>query len=702
MGIEASARLIYWFGVNSPWPASFDEFNNRLSLIQQKKGQLTVTAALARAKAWKALSVEDFTSAAAEVKTTTSSDPENIFMAEWLQWRADGIILPKEKRSVLPSGRVYEFLAAQMYGRNDVLTRLSESGYLPAEVAVFVAEKPSSDRAVAAEVLEGRVALYPFLRLQVLDVLAESLSVAGDNGKARDVWKKVLEVNPRLGKVWLKLAQSFQDEALWDEALLAYQSAQQAHVLNEFGYVGYMKLLRMRNKVVEALKVFDEGAAAFPKSAKLYLEKGFTQVAIFQEEQARQSFNKALQLEPTLDGAQFGLVQLALARRDWIEAETLLKKISENSPEYGESLLRLAQIAVEQNRYKDAETTYRRALEKNQKLERAYADLVTLYLIDEKEDKAAELLDRGFGQLPRSPLLQVARARVEASRGNWTAAIETVEKVRKGYDHLPEVNLAYADFLIQTKELRKAFSILDQYKTQEGHMPEVGYLKVKAFLVEPENPQGLGSAELATKVIDGVLRARPDDLRYRLAAAQVALAMQDKKGAVEHIDLMMKARPDYAPALVIRADFFKEAGDCNNAISLYEEALKQTKKKGPIFRKLAQCYRSEGKPAQAISYYQKVTQSDGSDAESFLELGRLLSEDGKFQGAMKALSTVVQLSPTTAEAYYLLGFVYKELGNKRQAVASFNRFLELSPNAIEASTVRDEVFFLRGGALANP
>ncbi len=701
MGLEISGRLIYWYGVGSQWPADFEKFNERLVVIQQKKGALQRQSVISRAKVWRAMAVEDLPTALAELRGTTSSSDatENMFLARYIEWKLKGVVA--ESKQVAPKGRLYEFLLAHMSGDRQEISRLAKKAYLPAEVEMFKFEKPTKKKIVDAETLLKRVEKYPALRLHVLDSVADAHSALGDSRQARELWKEVLKLGPRLGRVWLKVAESFQDEATWDEALNAYQAAQKGNVLTEAGYAKYISLLRIRNRVVDALQAFEEGIKIYTDSALLHLEKGLVQAAIFQEEQAKQSFLKALELKPNLEAAQFGLVQLALYRRDWIEAETLLKNISESSPKYAESLVSLAQIAVEQNRYKDAETTYRRAIEMNPKLERSYVDLVDLYLTDERDDKAMELVERGMEQIPKSPLLQIAKAKVLEFRGDVSGALDTVEGVRRIHDHLPEVNFAYAKLLIQRKEIRKAFETLDLFKTQQAHLPEVGYLKVRAFLTEPENPLGLGSSEMASKVIDDVLRKKPDDLRYRLAAAEVALSLQDKKGAVQHIDLMMKARPDYAPALVIRADFFRDDGDCKSAITLYEDASRQTRNKSPIYKKMAQCYRSEGKTALAIDYFQKVTQADSKDVESFLELGRLLSEEGRYSASMKALNNVIRLNPKVPEAHYLLGFVHKELGNRKDAVISFNRFLEISPNAMEAATVRDEVFFLKGG-LSNP
>lgn len=703
--METAARLMGWYGLKSPWPIQFDEAQRQLTALRERFPQLPYPLAATRALGWRALAVEDYSRAFSDLASFhSSSDSEmTLLIAEV------AFYLGKTEEASKALGRIQvqdspRSRLIQALIKNDMteIKSLSLGGYLPArleEVIKSPKSRESSEQLIsAANNLKTALQDYPVLLARLGDYLGDLYALQENPLQARDFWKQALAVMPKAGVIWMKLAESYEYDAQWDEALAAYRSAEKAKVLTEGGYLRFSKLLRLRGKVVDALTLLEDFIKANPKSFGAHVEKGLVYVSIYQDEQAKGEFLKALELNSSHEPALLGLVQISLARRDFVEAESLLKKIPPTSPQYAETLLSIARIAAEQNRFKEAEDSYLKAINKNSQLEPAYFELSQQYLFDEKDAQAEELLARGLKALPRSPLLRISMAKIHQFRGNLDRALTDIQSVQKSFDHLPIVNFALVDLYIDRKEMAKAYDVLSKLDAATSKDPEVSYLKTKAFNKEPENPNGVGSAESAMRLIDGALRKKPDDVRYRLAAAQVALLLQDKKTATEHVDSVLQTRPKFAPALTIRADFYRDSGDYENAIPLYEEALKHTRFKAEIFKRLAEGYKILGKPGLAVQFYQKVTQANPKDAAAFLELGKLYSDDGNYSAALKALRTSVQLNPEVSEAYYFLGFVHKELGNKKDAISSFDRFLVLAPEGKESSTIRDEVYFLKNGS----
>ncbi len=703
--MEHSARLILWYGLKSNWPNQYESAFSLLTTIKNKKGITETTVEETRAKAARFLAVEDYSRVESELKALIGgSVDENVwnllFEGLWKTNQKEKILELVAKLPSQQSPRTKMFVAL---AKDDleVIRQLASTGYSPAIVEELSRYKLTKDNAPEfvrqIDEIRPKLQIYPLLNAKLDSVHGDALMVQGDSEKARQKWNDALSILPRSGAIWTKLALSFEDDAKWDDALAAYRSAEKTKSLTEDGLLRYAKLLRIRGKVVDALAQLDDVLKANPKNSVAHVEKGLVFISIYQEEQARGEFLKALEAKPNEESAILGLVQIALDRREWADAETQLKKIPETSPQYAESLLSLGRIALEQNRFREAEDSYLKAINRNSKLEAAYVELSRQYLLEEKDDKAMVLIDRSLAAIPKSPLLKVARARIYQFQGNLDKALAEVEAVQKSFDHLQDVNLAMADVFIDRKENTKAYEILSKYDANSAKDPEIMYLKVKAFIKEPENPRGLGSAEAASRLMEAVLRKKPDEVRFRLAAAQVAVLLQDKNTAIEHIDAIMKARPNFSPALIIRADFYRDGGDYDNAIPLYEEALKYTRFKGDIYKKLATGYKSLGKPALAIQYYQKVTASNPQDSQSHLELGKLYSDDGRYTAAMASLSRSIELNPNVPEAHYFLGFVLKELGNRKTAIKHFEKFLSMVPEGKEASTIRDEIYFLKNG-----
>jgi len=192
-------------------------------------------------------------------------------------------------------------------------------------------------------------------------------------------------------------------------------------------------VLRLRGKVLDSISILDDALKINPKSALLYYEKGMIQLSIFQEDQAKLSFQKALSLDPSLELATLGLAELSIQRKEWNEAEVLLNKIPAKSKHHAQALQGLSRIARNRYQFDQAEKFISLAIDENPKLEAAYPELVDLYLMDEKDDRAISLVKRGLDVLPRSPFLKIAMARIYQFQGNIDKALSELEFVRKKF-----------------------------------------------------------------------------------------------------------------------------------------------------------------------------------------------------------------------------------------------------------------------------
>ncbi len=714
--VEHSAMLSFWLGQGSPWAARYDEALQSLNSLREKIQTLppTVVGSLERARAWRNLSVRDEAKALQELQAylqqagAQDGEAQSLMIQAAMEFNKKdelkNALAKVQDASALKTMRVRlgQAVAKVWSGESaPELETLVAENYLPARVFQMLSQKIGKENAraliaQATQLVESTKSLASLQR-KVLEYRGDLYNFLEESERAREDWKTIVDRSPREVRVWMKLADSYQEDAMWEPAIESYRAAQKAGPLELNVTLKFAKLLRLKGKIVEALTLLDQGLGAHPKSAELHYEKGRVQLTIYQDEAAKKSFSKALELDPTLENAILGLAELAMQKKDYTEAESLFKKITSKSGRYAEALQGLAHIAERKNQIQSAEEYYRQALQANPKVESIYPHLVRIYLSQEKDSQAEALVERGLAEMPKSPLLKVSMAKIYQFQTRYKDAVKLLESVHKSYEHLNDVGFALADAYIDDKQFGRTWEILNPLVTKELRDSELLYLRARAFYIDPDSIKFGGSTEAAARLIESAVRQDPENEKYRLMAAQIAFRNQDKSAAFEHIETILRNRPQAAAAYIIKGDLHMDGGEYEKANKSYSDALKLTRFHAPIYKKLGDSFRNVGNTAMAIEYYHKVIRDHPSDAQVHLVLGKLYNEQGKSSLALQMLRKAIDLNPNVAEPYYFVGFILKEAGDRRGAISNFERYLSLEPSSRESATIKDEIYFLKGG-----
>ncbi len=549
--------------------------------------------------------------------------------------------------------------------------------------------------------MQKEVAEFPNLNTSIAELRADLLQLDGQGDEARKAWKELTASSVRKSELWQKIAQSAEKDALWDEALEAYQQLEKMNILNEASIEKYAELLRVRGRLVDAGNVTARGLEKFSKSTGLHATQGRISWDLYQVDAAKEAFQKALAINEKYEPAILGLVEIAMSRREYLEATNLLKKIPPESAEYSKSLVTLARLELQRGNPDQAEENFKKALKVNPQVEEIYPSLVDLQLRQERDGEAETLLTDGEKVLGRSPYLALSRARLFQFQKKYAEALEVLAPALKSYDHLTALHLLEADLLIDSGKTQQAAQKLTSLINRQARDPDLGYLRAKLQSVDSQAAaQDLNSGEAAIKLLDSVIR-QSDQEKYRLLMAKISLQVGERPVAQEQVDATLRLNSKSALAMSLQGDLAMDAGNYESAARSYKLALQSTKFRTELYAKLAEAFKQLNQPGQALQFYQKVTQERPNDAQAHLELGKLYNAEGRLQGALLELKKAGKLDSKLSEAYYFLGFVQKELGDERGALTSFEQFLSLRPDSTESATIRDEVYFLKNGGSGN-
>ncbi|MGA0163352.1 MAG: tetratricopeptide repeat protein [Bdellovibrionota bacterium] len=708
--LEASAVILAWQGPQSEFALKYETAWAAINEIEKDSDEPRVTPRKIRSRAWYGMAHGNVGAAIYDLEKIVlqddSKDSQDQSLLAELYFR-DG---KKEKalellEKVTDKKQRARFLLAQIKEDSSELTKMSAENYFPAKVQVFLNQKGQAENLITqARSLVEEVQIYPQLVAGVWEKLADLYIEVNDRSKAIEAWKSYLAIHQESASIREKLAEAYEQEGQLKDAIESYQAVIKYEPRNKRSILRLSKMYRSQNQVLEALNVLERAAKEEPSVAEYHYETGLAQMMILQEAQAKESFEKALAVNPKFELAILGLAQMAIDRGDLEVAENLFSRISKNDAHYSQALIGLGEISILKRDSKQAKVFFRQAIDADAKNEMAYLILTEQLLRDEREAEAKALSQKALKELPRSPIANMSLAKVLSFEKKFEEAHARLEPFIKANSEIPPFSWAYIDLLIQSGRLAQAKTNLDQLKDRFQDRADWHYLSAKWNWKSRElssSDNSLNFVDAAWRSVRTALHSEPQNEKYLELQAQVALALNDTGQALELSDNLLRQFPTNRIGLEVLGDALSSSGQYQKALQSYEKALSQTKFKARLFRKLAELHQNQGNVKQAVSYFEQLVKWSPRDAKAHLDLGRVYSEEGQLTKALKAFEKATELAPNSPEAFYFLGFIQKSRGERQQAIQSFEKFLKLKPSGVESATIEDEIYFLRTAPSSN-
>lgn len=709
--MEMLAVLMSWEGLQGSLPAEFDQLSLKANEILARLKVEKKPDEILRANAWRSLAAGEYSQSFQSLASAVQPDSlQNSALLGELAYRSGLVEKARDLLKPITNNTLRRAVYYKALAFNDrpKLVALNSESYLPAEVELEIqSAAENSSTKVGLQQLDKlfeKVKAYRWLAIKVQSKRGDLFAKSGNEEKARAEWNEIVKSSPNEEDIWFLLAKSYERDSLWDEALNAYKTAVSVGGrTNRKIALGYIQLLRIRMKVVDALEEIDKSLKEFPNVPEFLYEKGLAEKTLNQLDSAKASFDLALKADPKFEPAILGLAEIAQIQQDYAEASKLLSQIDSKSSNYGRALEGLGKLAMAKREYTDAKKYFALAVRENPESVDAYEGLVFLLLRSEDDQKALALVDQAIQKMPKSAEAHRLKAEVLEFSGKNEEALAVLEPFLKTHNHLTKLLMTQADILIESRDFNSAKQVLTELSQRDLADPEVDYLMAKAYSRGAETSKDvvLGSNEAAWRLLQDVTRRAPENEKYLVLKAQVALLVDERIEAHKIVEKIRELYPRNPDALVLKADLASYDGQVDEAVSEYNSALKLTRFKGPIYLKLAKLYSSQGDTQKAIANWHQVARWSPSNSSAYLELGKLYNEQGDFAKAQQMLKSAIRRNPKKADAYYYLAFIQKELGNSSSAVKNFERYLQLDPNGVEAATVRDEVYFLKNSGISN-
>ncbi len=527
---------------------------------------------------------------------------------------------------------------------------------------------------------------------QLLALAGESYMQVRDFDKAADFFQKASTLAPDAAALHTslglsRLGQGDNAKAITELELATTmdpksQQAGMALVRTELGLKQYDKALATV-KMLEAKQ--PENAMVQNMEGGVYLSQGDTV-------NARASFEKAVQLQPSYFAAVVNLAQLDMQAKQPEQARKRFLAFLEKDKKHIGALSALAELANLEGKHAEATTWLERAVNDNpdaiapamqlasqylrrgdkqkgltlaRKLQTANPtnpDLLNLLgqiqLANGAKDDALETFGKLVALLPKSAPAQLRLAGVHALMKNDAAALDDLKHALVLDPENVQAQLAMVELAMRKSDPEQALGLVRKVQKQNPKAP-VGYLIEGDILMAQKKP------ELALRAYDQAyaLGKAPQLL---LKSVQTLKLLGKTKEADARVAQFQKEHPGEPMMAMYVGESQLASKQYKAAIAAFEGVLSTHPDSVVALNNLAWAYQQEKDP-RALATAEKAAKLAPDNAAVMDTLGWILVEQGNVTRAVPLLQQAVSRAPDSGDIRYHLASGLFKAGDKANA-----------------------------------
>jgi len=232
--------------------------------------------------------------------------------------------------------------------------------------------------------------------------LGQALSEKGLRDEAVTELKTALTLDPTNARIYAALAEAYEADGQYENAIPAMRLAVQRDPQNEIYHFRYGLLLTDSHAPAAGILRLQEALKQFPGSARIWLALGIAQLTYGQNAEAENSFKQSLTLDAKLVPALAYLGMTYSERGAYEKAISFYEQAIALNPQLATLHYLVAETILKSEAADTtrAEKYLRRATELDPNLASAYLTWGKLYVRSNRYDEAAPLLERAVSLQP--------------------------------------------------------------------------------------------------------------------------------------------------------------------------------------------------------------------------------------------------------------------------------------------------------------
>jgi tetratricopeptide (TPR) repeat protein len=460
----------------------------------------------------------------------------------------------------------------------------------------------------------------------------------------------------------------------------------------------------------QALAVYRQMTELFPKDSQPFFLIGSMLLERGQHLEARQAFEKAIEISPDYLPAIERLVDMDIADKQYASATDRVQKLIDKDPKLAKLWALRGKIYLAQKDFTHAEADLLQAIDLDPTLEPAYLLLAELYVVTNKQQDAIAKLTAFSDKNKTVPaLLQLGMINdqlkhFDAARdayeklltiapnfapalnnlavlysqhlGQPDKAYDLAKRAREAAPNLPAIADTLGWILFKKGDYGNALQLLQESSAKLSDQPEIQFHAGMAnYMMGEEGPARLALQKAANASADFPGK---DEARQRLAllATQVGAANPAVRAELENY---LRKWPNDPAALVRLAEVQERDGAAEQAIKTYEQVIAEYPLYAPAARQLAKLYgQRSADDSRAYEVVTKARQAYPDDPEIAKALGILNYRRGLYPQSSELLKEAAAKWRDDAELLYYLGEVHHQLKQYTECKQTLQRALGLN------------------------
>jgi len=527
-----------------------------------------------------------------------------------------------------------------------------------------------------------------------------------DAEQAENALKKAIESDPSDRRGYLAMARHMEKGGRWGDAVQAMEKyleiapdspARQKDLVT---YLIRAKQFERGEKLLE--KILEED----PSDARGLMLRGLLSIERKETDEGLNYLTQAIEQDPRLADALYHRARVYRfegrindARRDLQNARAL-----SDAPRVA---MDLASVMLSLGDRTGAQLLYSEILRDRPDYRPAIAQLLELYLRQDRWELMESLLAQAQSRFPSDPTYPIFEARMWLTRRQDALAIEALERALKiSSNYIPALRM-YLAALIESEQYDRVKAVLEVYKDDPVFAAWVNTYQARALVKQGKTPEAdevfLASLKQVRKdqiplVVDQLATAYGlEKAGQKLASWMPALGEQEwrihwqlgvihlrQRNMQNALDSLLKAR-EHTDSNTARATVNRDLGmtywlmgKLPEAEAAYLAVLKVLPEDVMAMNDLAYMYVDQlDRPDEAVPYARKAAAAMPTDGSVADTLGWSLAKSGRLEEALEQLSRSVQLGPGVPDARYHLGWVYERLGRDKEAEIQYRQGFEM-------------------------
>jgi putative PEP-CTERM system TPR-repeat lipoprotein len=473
---------------------------------------------------------------------------------------------------------------------------------------------------------------------------AKGLYAQGDLGGAVIELKTALQKNPSLTEARLLLGETYL--ALGD-GKSAEKELMRALALRTNGADGRVKLAEayiLQQRFDDALAQLDPPIQEPAELAGQALNlRGVAQMGLGRLDQARESFELALQRDPDADRPVLGLAQIDIANGDVGAASERIDGLLRRDAQNANALLFMAELEKEAGRLESALSLYSRLLEVSPTDQRALLGRTVVYLALNQLDQAQADLQRADEIRPDLVMTVYLRGLLAFRRGDLNAARENLIQI---LGVAPE------------------------------HVPSQLLFGVVSYLKE--------DLDRAEESLSRVHSALPENFQVAKLLGASRIKLKTPERAIDVMQPFLTRHQDDVQLLALLASAYMMHGDHAKGAEMMQRAVELEPEKARLRTQLALSLLAGGEADGAVDQLQSAVELEQDLIQVDVMLVMMHLKQQRFEEALKVSKALETRMPNSPIPYNLTGLAYFAQQDDSKAAEAFNKALAVDSTFVTA------------------